>query len=204
MSHLNWDRFSNDLSKSKKKLPNSFIGHNQRHLSVTLTADSISNVLARKYFRAQMIFSATSSRRHSPFGCICKMMQKAFNSIKPKLSPHNTFSAVCKGGFSEKLSVHIPIIHFKSTHLLALTSLHHNTSTCLHAAPGREVFLPRHHGTSSQTSLLQSIMIASITSCGVVSPLQAGFPLSGPSQNCTGDLQRGVIARVRLYLCWNE
>lgn len=77
-----------------------------------------------------------------------------------------------------------------------LESQHHDTFPRTQSG---KVFLLHRHSLSSWTSLLLSIMIASITSCGVVSPLQADFLLSRPSQTCTGGLQRNMIAHEWIY-----
>lgn len=68
-----------------------------------------------------------------------------------------------------------------------LESQHHNTFPG--ALRGKVFLRRRRYSHSSWTSLPLSIMIASITSCGVVSPLQADFLLSRPSQTCTGGMR---------------
>lgn len=102
---------------------------------------------------------------------------------------------------SERYPQDICFVYFKQSTVCFsnLKLRHENTQTCLFS-PDREACLPRRHGSSSWTSLLLSVMIASIASCGVESRLRAGFLLSGPRQSCTGESRRGVIAHVWAYI----
>lgn len=142
---------------------------------------------------ARMILSDNVSRQHIPPISPLRM-GGGYTQSKPQYNI--SVSPVCNISTQTPPLRHALIQTFRKPPPSNLESRHPDTFP---RAQSGKVFLLHRHSLSSWTSLLLSIMIASITSCGVVSPLQADFPLSRPSQTCTGGLQRNMIAHEWIY-----
>lgn len=140
-----------------------------------------------------MVISTTSSRQHTVPPLSLQNRTQTFAKNLSNQGFINMFSAVpilsAKSRFSWVQIDRNRFKHFTSC-LSNRKLLHHDAPTSL-VAPSWEVFLQR-----PWTYLLLSIMIASITSCGVVSPLQARFPVIWAKPDLR---RRNMIARVTLY-----
>lgn len=145
-----------------------------------------------QHFIVRVILSDNVSRQHIPpifphgGGRLHSIKTTIQHFCQSRLQHFNANSPFC----------HALIQTFRKPPPSNLESQHHDTFP---RTLSGKVFLLHHHSLSSWTSLLLSIMIASITSCSVVSPLQADFLLSRPSQTCTGGLQRNMIAHEWIY-----
>lgn len=147
-----------------------------------------------QHFIVRTILSDNISRQHIAPIFPHSIGKKKLHSIKTTIQH---FCQSCLQHFNANSPFcHALIQTFRKPPPSNLESQHHDTFPRTQSG---KVFLLHRHSLSSWTSLLLSIMIASITSCGVVSPLQADFLLSRPSQTCTGGLQRNMIAHEWMY-----